>query len=73
MTRAGWMKRQQQDVITYIREKNRILKNKLKSKRIRFTDDERVNRVLFGSSWDPHGGPHGHRGGTAATYDVTPL
>ena len=45
---AGWINRQQQDVIAYIQEENRILKNKLKGKRIRFTDDERrhlaVNR-----------------------------
>ncbi len=36
---AGWVNRQQQDVIAYIQEENRILKSKLKSKRIRFSDD----------------------------------
>jgi putative transposase len=38
---AGWMNRNQQDVIAYIQEENRILKHNLKGKRIRFTDDER--------------------------------
>ncbi len=38
---AGWVNRNQQDVVTYIQEENRILKSKLKGKRIRFTDDER--------------------------------
>ena len=41
MTLAGWINRQQQDVIAYIQEENRILKSKLEGKRIRFTDDER--------------------------------
>ncbi len=40
VTLAGWINRQQQDVIAYIQEENRILKNKLKGKRIRFTKDE---------------------------------
>ena len=40
VTLAGWINRQQQDVISYIQEENRILKSKLKGKRIRFTDDE---------------------------------
>jgi hypothetical protein len=30
VTLAGWINRQQQDVIAYIQEENRILKNKLK-------------------------------------------
>ena len=38
---AGWMNRNQQNVIAYIQEENRILKHKLKGKRIRFTNDER--------------------------------
>ncbi len=36
VTLAGWITRQQQDVIAYIQEENRILRNKLKGKRIRF-------------------------------------
>jgi len=45
---AGWINRQQQDVITYIQEENRILKNKLKGKRIRLTDDERRRLAVKG-------------------------
>ncbi len=41
VTLAGWINRQQQDVIAYIEKENRTLKSKLKGKRIRFTDDER--------------------------------
>ena len=47
---AGWMNRQQQDVIAYIQEENRILKNKLKRKRIRFTDDERRRLAVKGKA-----------------------
>ncbi len=45
---AGWMNRQQQNVIAYIQEENRILKHKLKDKRIRFTDNERRRLAVKG-------------------------
>ncbi len=48
VTLAGWINRQQQDVIAYIQEENRILKGKLKGKRIRFTDDERRRLAVKG-------------------------
>lgn len=48
VTLAGWINRQQLDVIAYIQEENRILKNKLKGKRIRFTDDERRRLAVKG-------------------------
>ena len=38
---AGWLNRQQQDVVAYLREENRVLREQLKGKRIRFTDDQR--------------------------------
>ena len=41
VTLAGWINRQQQDVSAYTQEENRILRNRLKGKRIRFTNDER--------------------------------
>ena len=47
---AGWINRQQQDVIAYIQEENRILKSKLKGKRIRFTDDERRRLAIKGKA-----------------------
>ncbi len=48
VTLAGWINRQQHDVIAYIQEENRVLKNKLKGKRIRFTDDERRRLAVKG-------------------------
>ena len=38
---AGWLNRQQQDIVAYLREENRILREQLGGKRIRFTDDQR--------------------------------
>jgi transposase InsO family protein len=45
---AGWINRQQQDVIAYLKEENKVLKSKLKGKRIRFTDDERRRLAVKG-------------------------
>jgi len=45
---AGWMNRHQHDVIAYLQEENRVLKNRLKGKRIRFTDDERRRLAVKG-------------------------
>ena len=38
---AGWLNRQQQHAIEYLREENRVLREQLNGKRIRFTDDQR--------------------------------
>jgi putative transposase len=38
---AGWVNRQQQEMIEYLQEENRILKGRLGDRRIRFTDAER--------------------------------
>jgi hypothetical protein len=38
---AGWINQQQQDVIEYLREENRVLKEQLRGKRLRLTDDQR--------------------------------
>jgi hypothetical protein len=38
---AGWLNRQQQDVVEYLQEENRVLREHLKGKRLRFTDDQR--------------------------------
>ncbi len=38
---AGWVNRQQQDVIDYLREENRVLRAGLRGKRLRLSDDER--------------------------------
>ena len=38
---AGWLNRQQQDIVAYLAEENRVLREQLKGKRIRFTNDQR--------------------------------
>lgn len=38
---AGWVNRHQLDAIDYLREENRVLKERLGGRRIRFTDAER--------------------------------
>ena len=38
---AGWVNRQQQDVIDYLREENRVLRTGLRGKRLRLSDDDR--------------------------------
>jgi putative transposase len=38
---AGWINRDQLDVIEYLQEENRVLKERLGGRRIRFTDAER--------------------------------
>ena len=43
LTTAGWLNGQQEDLIDYLREENRVLREQLGSKRIRFTDSQRVS------------------------------
>ena len=38
---AGWINRQQLDVIEYLKEENQVLREQMKGIRIRFTDDQR--------------------------------
>jgi len=38
---AGWVNRHQADVIEYLQEENRVLKERLGGRRLRFTDAER--------------------------------
>jgi hypothetical protein len=38
---AGWGKRHQQDVIEYLQEEDRALREQLSGKRLRFTDQQR--------------------------------
>ena len=38
---AGWVNRQQQDVIDYLQEENRVLRAGLRSKRLSLSDDDR--------------------------------
>ena len=47
---AGWVNRQQQDVIEYLREENRVLREQLGGKRIRLTDDQRRRLAAKGKA-----------------------
>jgi hypothetical protein len=38
---AGWMNQQQRDVIDYLQEENRVLRQQLGNKRLRLSDDQR--------------------------------
>ena len=41
LTMAGWMNQRQQQVIEYLREENRVLREQLGDRRLRFTEDQR--------------------------------
>jgi putative transposase len=45
---GGWLHREQADVITFLREENRILKARLAGKRLRFEDGERRRLATLG-------------------------
>jgi putative transposase len=48
LTTAGWLNRQQEDAIDYLREENRVLREQLGNKRIRFTDSQRRRLAVRG-------------------------
>ena len=41
MAMAGWMNERQQEVIEYLREENRVLREQIGKRRLRFTEDQR--------------------------------
>lgn len=43
---AGWLNRQQQAVIDYLIEENRVLKEQLEGQRLRFTDGQRIRLAV---------------------------
>jgi hypothetical protein len=47
---AGWLNQQQQDIVAYLREENRVLREQFKGKRIRFTDDQRRRLAAKGKA-----------------------
>jgi hypothetical protein len=51
MTFSGWGHRRQSIVIEFLQAENRILKERLRGKRIRFTDAERALHGAGESSW----------------------
>ena len=42
VTLAGWINQQRRDVIDYLQEENRVLREQLGPRRLRFTDDQRI-------------------------------
>ena len=36
---VGWINREQQKVVDYLKEENKVLRDHLRGKRVRFTDD----------------------------------
>ncbi|MGH9200202.1 MAG: integrase core domain-containing protein [Vicinamibacterales bacterium] len=44
-----WLQREQQEVIDYLREENRVLMAHLRNQRVRFTDDERRRLATLGA------------------------
>ena len=51
---SGWMNQQQWQVIEYLQEENRVLREQLGDRRLRFTDDQRrMARILKGDSLGP--------------------
>ncbi len=55
---AGWVNRQQQTVIDYLRTENQVLREKLGKKRILLNDDQRrrLARIIHhcGIIWPPY-------------------
>ena len=56
---AGWMNQRQQKMIEYFREENRVLREQLSGRRLRFNDDQRrrlaVNAKGLGQGTDGDG------------------
>lgn len=50
---AGWLNCQQQAVIDYLMEENRVLKDKLEGQRLRFTDAQRRPCRESQGAWPP--------------------
>ena len=46
MALVGWLNRQQQVVIDYLIEENRVLKEQLEGQRLRFTDEQRIRLAM---------------------------
>ena len=51
---AGWMNQWEYQIIDYLREENRVLREQLGQRRLRFNDDQR--RRLAVKAGDCHGG-----------------
>jgi hypothetical protein len=52
MMMAGWLNRRQLEIIDYLKEENRVLREQLGGRRIRFTDDQRSRLATKGKALD---------------------
>ena len=74
----GWLQSEQHEIIQYLREENRVLKEQLRTSRTRFTDDQR-RRLAWGrrAAWpaaldaDRHDRDGGHALALASAADRT--
>ena len=48
LTMAGWLNHQQEDLIDYLREENRVLREQLGSRPVRLTDAQRRRLAVRG-------------------------
>jgi hypothetical protein len=48
---AGWMNQRQQQMIEYLREENRVLREQLGERRLRFNDDQRRRLASAPKAW----------------------
>ncbi len=51
MMLAGWINRHQRDVIVYLKEENKILREKLDTKRILLNDNQRMRLARLANVW----------------------
>ena len=65
---AAWLNRHQQDAIEYLREENRVLREMLGHRRLRFTDDHRRRLAIRGAC----GAALGRGGAVQALGDERP-
>jgi len=58
ITLAGWMNQHQQHAIAYLVEENRVLREQIGHRRMRFTDDQRrrlaAKAKVLGAKWLSH-------------------
>ena len=66
---AGWINRQQQEVIEYLRTENQVLKEAYGKKRIRLNDDQRRRLAVKGQDPRPQGA-RGDRDDRHAGHDL---
>jgi putative transposase len=51
---AGWVNRRQGEVVEYLQEENRVLREQLGARRLRFTDDQRRRLAAKGRALGRH-------------------